>query len=129
MKSTAAYWNPLSADAAHHWRTIPGTAGQLSELTLAEDPLTGAYTRLTRFAPGADTAASGGKVHTYPEEVFIMSGRLYDHAVGAWLEMGTYASRPPGERHGPFSTEMGCVVLEMSEPGLSEGGLLDERSL
>ena len=58
----------------------------------------------------------GGKVHAYPEEVFIISGRLYDQAFGLWLEAGHYASRLPGERHGPFRTDVGCVVLEVSFP-------------
>lgn len=45
-----------------------------------------------------------------------MSGRLYDQAFDRWLEAGCYASRPPGELHGPFQTDEGCVVLEMSFP-------------
>jgi hypothetical protein len=87
------------------------------ELTLSVDPVTGEYTRLTRFHPGADTAPFGGKSHTYPEEVFVVSGRLYDQAFNLWLESGHYASRPPGEVHGPFKTDVGCVVLELSFPG------------
>jgi hypothetical protein len=86
------------------------------ELTLSRDSLTGEYTRLTRFLPGADTSCFGGKMHPYPEEVFIVSGRLYDQAFDLWLEAGCYASRPPGEVHGPFKTDVGCVVLEMSFP-------------
>ena len=43
-------------------------------------------------------------------------GRLYDHAFDRWLEAGEYASRPPGEQHGPFKTDVGCVVLEVSFP-------------
>lgn len=80
------------------------------------DPSTGEYTRLTRFYPGADTSRFGGKSHPYPEEVFIVSGRLYDYAFDLWLESGHYASRPPGEVHGPFRTDIGCVVLELSFP-------------
>ena len=76
----------------------------------------GEYTRLTRFKPGADTASFGAKSHAYPEEIFVVSGRLYDEAFDMWLEMGHYASRPPGEKHGPFKTEEGCVVLEVSFP-------------
>ena len=79
-------------------------------------PVTGEYTRLTRFLPGADTAEFGGNSHPYPEEVFIVSGRLYDQAFDLWLEAGHYASRPPGELHGPFRTDTGCVVLEVSFP-------------
>jgi hypothetical protein len=29
---------------------------------------------------------------------------------------GDYASRPPGEPHGPFRTDEGCLVLEISFP-------------
>ena len=67
-------------------------------------------------------SASGGKTHPYPEEVFIVSGRLYDEAFDLWLETGHYASRPPGELHGPFKTDVGCVVLEVSFPSrISDG--------
>ena len=86
------------------------------ELTLSIDARTGEYTRLTRFHPGADTSPFGGKSHAYPEEVFIVSGRLYDRAFDLWIEAGHYASRPPGEVHGPFKTDVGCVVLEVSFP-------------
>jgi len=95
---------------------VTGLEGVAEELTLSADPTTGEYTRLTRFLPGADTTSFGGKSHNYPEEVFIVSGRLYDHAFETWLETGHYASRPPGEIHGPFRTDVGCVVLELSFP-------------
>lgn len=116
-KSTTTYWNAFNAEAQKDWVPIKGLEGMAEELTLSIDGETGEYTRLTRFLPGADTAACGGKAHPYPEEVFIVSGRLYDSAFGMWLETGHYASRPPGERHGPFKTDVGCVVLEVSFPG------------
>ena len=115
-KSTTTYWNPLAPDQRTRWTPIKGLEGMAEEITLSIDPVTGEYTRLTRFLPGADTSAFGGKTHAYPEEVFIVSGRLYDHAFDCWLEAGDYASRPPGERHGPFKTDVGCVVLEVSFP-------------
>lgn len=87
------------------------------ELTLSIDADTGEYTRLTRFLPGADTTPFGGKSHPYPEEIFIVSGRLYDAAFDLWLTAGHYASRPPGEVHGPFRTDTGCLGLELSFPG------------
>jgi len=59
---------------------IKGLEGMAEEITLSVDPDTGEYTRLTRFLPGADTSAFGGKTHAYPEEIFIVSGRLYDQA-------------------------------------------------
>ncbi|NGZ10995.1 MAG: hypothetical protein CV088_16700 [Nitrospira sp. LK70] len=48
-------------------------------------------------------------------------GRLYDQAFDCWLEAGEYASRPPGERHGPSMPDVGCVVLEVSFPNGVEG--------
>jgi hypothetical protein len=115
-KSTIPYWNALSPEHRHQWQSIPGLEGVAEEITLSLDAQSGEYTRLTRFHPGADTAAFGGKSHAYPEEVFIVSGRLYDQAFDLWLETGHYASRPPGEIHGPFRTDVGCVVLELSFP-------------
>ena len=115
-KSTATYWNPLSPDNRRQWTPIKGLEGIAEELTLSIDPVTGEYTRLTRFLPGADTSPFGGTTHPYPEEVFIVSGRLFDQAFDLWLETGHYASRPPGELHGPFKTDVGCVVLEVSFP-------------
>ncbi len=115
-KSTVTYWNPLFPDNGGKWQPISGLEGMAEELTLSLDEETGEYTRLTRFHPGADTGAVGGKRHPYPEEIFIVSGRLYDEAFGVWLEPGHYASRPPGELHGPFRTDVGCVVLEVSFP-------------
>lgn len=120
-KSTVVYWNTLAPENRTRWTPIKGLEGLAEELTLSIDPATGEYTRLTRFLPGADTSASEGKNHPYPEEVFIVSGRLYDHAFGLWLEAGHYASRPPGELHGPFKTDTGCVVLEVSFPNRVAG--------
>ena len=99
------------------WTPVSGLEGLAEEVTLALDGQTGDYPRLTRFLSGADTTAFGPKSHDYPEEIMIIEGRLYDAAFDRWLEVGDYASRPPGEVHGPFRTDTGCVVLEMSFPG------------
>ena len=115
-KTTLTYWNPLIPDNSAQWESIEGLGGMVEQLTLSIDPETGEYTRLTRFYPGADTTLFGSKNHPYPEEVFIVSGRLYDQAFDMWLEVGHYASRPPGEAHGPFRTDTGCIVLELSFP-------------
>ena len=45
--------------------------------------------------------------------------RFYDEAFDRWLEPGDYASRPPGELHGPFIADEECIVLEMSYPSQS----------
>jgi hypothetical protein len=115
-KSTVTYWNPLDTSNKNKWLSVEGLENMAEELTLSIDTSTGEYTRLTRFHAGADTTPFGGKSHEYPEEIFIVSGRLYDQAFDLWLETGHYASRPPGEVHGPFKTEEGCVVLEISFP-------------
>jgi hypothetical protein len=118
-KTARTYWNPLSPEHSAEWQPIEGLEGIAEELTLAIDEQTGDYTRLTRFAPGADTAAFDSKSHDYPEEVFIIEGSLYDAAFDRWLTKGDYASRPPGEVHGPFRTDEGCLVIEVSYPSQS----------
>lgn len=118
-KSTVTYWNALDKCNDEKWEVIEGTGGQLEQLTLAIDETNGDYTRLTRFQAGADTKAFGAKGHDYPEEIIVIQGRLYDEAFDKWLEVGDYASRPPGEVHGPFAAEDECVVLEMSYPSQS----------
>ncbi len=115
-KTTETYCNVLHDDNRGRWQSINDMDGMAEELTLSIDAETGEYTRLTRFLAGADTAAFGEKSHNYPEEIFIVSGRLYDATFGLWLESGHYASRPPCEVHGPFKTDIGCVVLEVSFP-------------
>lgn len=115
-KSTATYWNPLALENQDWWTPVEGLNGIAEEMTLSIDEISGEYTRLTRFLPGADTTALGGKSHEHPEEILILSGSLYDAAFDIWLESGYYASRPPGEVHGPFRSKEGCVVIEVSFP-------------
>jgi hypothetical protein len=119
VKSTRIYWNPLAQQSLGDWNIIPGSDDNLAYLTLAEDPVTGDYTRLTLFKSGYSTKLFGAKTHNYPEEIFVVSGRLYDEAFGIWLEPGYYASRPPGEIHGPFLAEGDVVILEISYPSQS----------
>ncbi|MGR6778828.1 Putative uncharacterized protein [Moritella viscosa] len=109
-KSTIEYWNVLASANKSKWDVIADTNEQLEQLTLSMDDVTGDYTRLTRFKAGADTSMFGGKSHDYPEEIYIVSGRLFDVAFDVWLEAGDYASRPPGEVHGPFVCEQECLV-------------------
>ncbi len=104
------------------WQLVDGSNGLIEACTLAIEPASGDYTRLTRFMPGADTTASEPKSHAYPEEVYIVSGSLFDAAFQRWLHAGDYASRPPGELHGGFRTDEGCLVLEVSFPGQSRAG-------
>lgn len=96
-KTIQTYWNPLKPEHKDQWQPIEDMEGLAEELTLSIDDETGEYTRLTRFQPDANTTSFGSKSHEYPEEIFVVSGRLYDQAFDMWLEAGHYASRPPGE--------------------------------
>ena len=120
-KTTKTYWNPLNLENSSKWEIIENSKGMLEELTLAIVKNSEDYTRLTRFKPGADTASFGTKSHDYPEEIFLMKGGLYDAAFDKWLETGEYASRPPGEVHGPFKADQECIVLEVSYPSKAIG--------
>ncbi len=119
MKTTKTYWNPLAEQNSSEWEIIDGSDGNLLQLTIAEDPDSGDYTRLTKFKSGYSTGFFGAKSHEYPEEIFVISGRLYDKAFDLWLEPGFYASRPPGEVHGPFIADGEVVILEISYPSQS----------
>ena len=119
MKSTCAYFNPLDSSYSDKWEEVEGSSGNIFQLTIAEDKETGDYTRLTKFKNGCSTEIFGAKSHDYPEEIFIVSGRVYDKAFDQWLETGTYASRPPGEIHGPFKAEGDVLIMEMSYPSQS----------
>ena len=62
-KSTTTYWNALSPENRERWISIKGMEGMAEELTLSVDDVTGEYTRLTRFLPGANTTASVSYTH------------------------------------------------------------------
>ncbi len=56
-------------------------------------------------------------VHDYWEEVFLLSGDLIcgndEHGKGGeQFKDYTYAVRPPGAYHGPFTSKTGCLMLE-----------------
>lgn len=87
-KTTETYWNPLLSENQHRSQPVADMEEAAEEVMLAMDHATGDYTRLTRFRPGADTAALGPKSHHYPEEILIIEGRLYDGAFDRWLAAG-----------------------------------------
>jgi hypothetical protein len=100
--------------AAVPWTpAMGGSVAGLYERILATDPSTGVATRLLRFDPGTDTRAAGAQVHPFWEEVYILEGSLYDHTLGKTFERGTYACRPPGMPHGPWTAPEGCLTFEV----------------
>jgi len=101
------------------WHTPPGyPAGILQKILsgdLDEIKKIGNRTRLLRFLPGAFTTSRF--VHDYWEEVYLVAGDLIvgDNNGGGQIEIfgpNTYACRPPGIFHGPFSSKSGCLLLE-----------------
>lgn len=85
----------------------------LSERVLCEDPETGAFTRLLKFEPGTDTSPNGVLTHEIWEEVWILEGSLHDLTLNETFTAGMYACRPPGMKHGPWTTEEGCLTFEV----------------
>ena len=115
-KTPCALWNVLASDYADRWLELPDTDGKVLYVTLAEDRITGHYTRLTRFLPGADTSAYSVQSHDFVEEIYIIEGEIHDAVFDRTLVAGDYTCRPPHEKHGPFKSPKGCLVMEISYP-------------
>lgn len=101
------------------WHTPPGYPSGIKQKILSgvldESKNEGNRTRLLRFDPGVYTTSPF--VHTYWEEVFLLSGDLtvgndVNGEGGEAFTGYTYAVRPPGVFHGPFKSEGGCILLE-----------------
>jgi hypothetical protein len=107
-------------DLNEGWVTPPGYPAGIQQKILASDldevKKMGGRTRLLRFAPGAFTTQPF--VHDHWEEVYLMSGDLIvgndaqGHGGDKFLAP-TYACRPPGAVHGPFKSDMGCMLYEI----------------
>lgn len=106
-------------DMKEGWHTPPGYPAGIQQKIIAgeldEKAHRGNRTRLLRFVPGTYTTKPF--VHDYWEEVFMVSGDLIvgndeQGQGGEKFEGLTYAVRPPGVFHGPFRSEMGCLLLE-----------------
>ena len=100
------------------WTPVPGFEGAIDEMILADDldptARTGSRTRLARWQPGA--LLPEPVVHDFHEEVFVVSGDLIvgcdaQGRGGERFDACTFACRPPGVLHGPFTSRGGCVML------------------
>lgn len=107
-------------DLSTGWSRIPGYPPGITEKVLAagfsESGKHGSRTRLLRFEPGAYTTAPF--VHDHWEEVYLLSGDLAvgsdaNGRGGTTYSGPTYACRPPGAQHGPFTSSQGCVLFEI----------------
>lgn len=99
------------ADAG--WQAVPGAATGLLERILARDGDSHVATRMLRFEPGCDTSPNGTQVHDFWEEVYILEGEFRDVVLDQVFTAGMYACRPPGMRHGPWRSELGCLTFEV----------------
>ena len=95
------------------WTPVPGGVPGLHERILARDPKSGVATRILRFSPGADTSPNGVLTHEFWEEVYILEGAIFDITLGRNFTAGMYACRPPGMKHGPWTSPEGCVTFEV----------------
>jgi ChrR-like protein with cupin domain len=95
------------------WTPVPGGVAGLHERILAHDPVRKVATRMLRFAPGADTTPNGTLTHDFWEEVYILEGAIYDTRLGQNFTAGMYACRPPGMKHGPWTSKEGCITFEV----------------
>jgi len=107
-------------DAASGWETPAGYPTSITQKVLASDldetVKSGSRTRLLRFEPGAFTVVPF--VHDHWEEVYLISGDLsvgsdVNGKGGEAFTAPTYACRPPGAFHGPFSSTSGCLLFEI----------------
>jgi len=102
------------------WSAIPGYPAGMRHKVLAgsldEANKRGARTRLLRIEAGSFSTKPF--VHDYWEEVYVISGDLVvgsddQGRNGQSWPVNTYACRPPGVLHGPFTSRTGCTLLEM----------------
>ena len=102
------------------WEPVPGGAPGVQQKMLSgaldEEAKTGVRTRLIRFLPG--TIAPAIFVHDYWEEVYLISGQLVNGCDaegngGIEYNAPSYACRPPGIEHGPFTSAAGCIFFEI----------------
>ncbi|MFC4036651.1 cupin domain-containing protein [Streptomyces polygonati] len=97
--------------------TVPEGAGPGTEqLVLAQDTTTGRGTALVRWAPGTDTSALGVARHDFWEEVYLLEGSMHDLTLDRTFGRGSYACRPPGMPHGPWTAADGVTMLVITYP-------------
>jgi hypothetical protein len=103
------------------WTPVfPGVVDGLFERILSTDAVAGIATRMLRFDPGTNTRPAGPQIHAFWEEVYIVEGALHDLTLNQTFEQGSYACRPPGMRHGPWTVSAeGCLTFEVRYPAPS----------
>lgn len=107
-------------DMGEGWETPPGYPAGMQQKILTtdldEDGKTGSRSRFLRIASGSYSTVPF--VHDHWEEVYLVEGDLIvgndeNGKGGEQFFAPTYACRPPGVHHGPFTSENGCVMFEI----------------
>ena len=94
----------------------PGFTQKILASDLDEKAKVGSRTRLLKIEPGAFSTEPF--VHDHWEEVYVVQGDLVvgndkNGKGGEQCFAPTYACRPPGVHHGPFTSRGGCVLHEI----------------
>jgi hypothetical protein len=107
-------------DLSVGWDVPLGYPQEIKQKILSSDldevARAGSRTRLLRFERGAFTTAPF--IHDHWEEVYLLEGILLvgsdaNGRGGTSFSSPTYACRPPGIFHGPFSAPNGCLLFEI----------------
>lgn len=97
---------PWALSPAYEGRSVEEAGPGLGVRILREDPRTGAYTLMTRHAPGWFDARL--EAHDTWEELVLLEGDYLMGETGA-IVAGTYIFRPGSRPHGPQATRGGAV--------------------
>lgn len=111
-------FEPVAMDSG--WEVPPGYPPGFYQKILATDldekVKRGSRSRLLRIEPGAYSTKPF--VHDHWEEVYLLEGDLIvgndeQGRGGTAFSAPTFACRPPGVHHGPFTTKGGCIMFEI----------------
>jgi hypothetical protein len=110
----------FALDLENGWDTPAGYPAGFKHKILSSDldekNKSGHRSRLMKIEPGAYTTTPF--VHDHWEEVFLFQGDMVcgndaEGKGGELFQAPTYAVRPPGIYHGPFTTKTGCIMFEL----------------
>jgi hypothetical protein len=110
----------VKVDLNSGWERPPGYPPGFWQKILASDldeaKKKGSRTRLLKIDAGAFSTEPF--VHDHWEEVYVVQGDLVvgNDQQGKGGEQSfapTYACRPPGVHHGPFTSQKGCILHEI----------------
>ena len=97
---------------------LPGFSGGTEAAFLNTDLAAAPFVALLRLAPGAALAKH---YHTEAvEAVYVLQGEMIN--AGERLAAGSMLAHGPGVWHGPHTTETGCTLMFIQNPGVGPDG-------